>query len=201
MLSKKLFIILSALLILSLPATVFAKLGVGVNIGKIQVDEAFKPGGIYKLPPLSVINTGDEKTDYAVEITYHQDQPELRPDQKWFSFNPQKFSLEPGQSQEVNITVNLPMMAKPGDYFVYLEGHPVKEEGQVTIGIAAATKLYFKIVPSSWWQALYHKIVTFFTVYAPISYIVLGILVLIIIIAIFNKYFHFKFALKVEKKR
>lgn len=197
---KKL-IILAGFLILLLPATSFAKLGVGVNIGKIQVDEAFKPGGIYKLPPLSVINTGDEKADYAVEVTYHQDQPELKPNQKWFSFNPQKFNLEPGQSQEVNITVNLPIMASPGDYFAYLEGHPIKEEGQVTIGIAAASKLYFTIIPSTWWQALYHKIVTFFTTYSPISYIVLGIMVLLGVSAIVKKYYGFKFVFKVEKKK
>jgi len=198
---KKSLILLTAFSLLLFPATALAKLGVGVNIGKIQVDQELKPGGIYKLPPVTVINTGDEKADYAVEVTYHAEQKELKPEQKWFFFYPKEFTLEPGKSQEVNISLHLPILAKPGDYFAYIEGHPIRKEGQVTIGIAAATKLYFKIVPSTWWQALYHKISTFFVANAPTSYIVLGILVLLGIIVVINRYYALKIAFKVEKKK
>ncbi len=198
---KKLLIILITLSILLAPALASARVGVGVNIGKIQIDQELKPGGIYKLPPVTVINTGDEKADYAVEATYHAEQKELRPEQRWFSFYPKEFTLEPGKSQKVNISLHLPILTKPGDYFAYIEGHPIRKEGQVTIGIAAASKLYFKVVPSTWWQALYHKIITFFTANAPTSYIVLGILVLLVIISIVNKYYGLKIAVKIKKKK
>ncbi len=66
----------------------FAGVGVGVNLGKIEIDEPLKPGGIYNFPSLGVLNTGDEPGDYEVEVTYHQDQTQLRPAQEWFSFDP-----------------------------------------------------------------------------------------------------------------
>ena len=84
-------IILSSIIILlatiMITPQVFARIGVGVNLGKIEIDEPIKPGGIYNFPNIGVINTGDEAGDYEVAVTYHQDQPELRPSQEWFSFN------------------------------------------------------------------------------------------------------------------
>lgn len=196
---KKVLLLLVFLILLA-PGAAFAKLGVGVNLGKIQIDQELKPGGIYKLPPVTVINTGDEKADYAVEVTYHAEQKELKPEQRWFFFSPREFTLEPGKSQEVNISLHLPILAKPGDYFAYVEGHPTQKEGQVTVGIAAASKLYFKIVPSTWWQAIYHKIITFFTTNAPTSYIIAGAIVLAILIVLFNKYYGFRLAIIKKKK-
>ena len=83
-----------------LPASViFAKIGVGMGAGEIRLTEAVKPGGIYKLPNLRVFNTGDEVTVYGMGVAYHQDNPELRPRQSWFSFSPATFTIEPGKSQ------------------------------------------------------------------------------------------------------
>lgn len=175
----------------------FAGIGVGVNLGKIEIDEPLKPGGIYNFPSIGVINTGDEPGDYELEITYHQDQPQLRPAQEWFSFNPSSFHLEPGQSQSVAIKLNLPVKTKPGDYFAYLEAHPVIKAGPgTTIGVAAATKTYFTIVPANIWQAICYKISSFFTIYAPWTYIVLAIVIAAIIIVIFRKFFAFKIAIR-----
>lgn len=196
---KKVLLLLVFLILLA-PGAAFAKLGVGVNLGKIQIDQELKPGGIYKLPPVTVINTGDEKANYAVEVTYHAEQKELKPEQRWFFFSPREFTLEPGKSQEVNISLHLPILAKPGDYFAYVEGYPAQKEGQVTVGIAAATKLYFKIVPATWWQAIYHRVVTIFTANAPTSYIIAGAIILAILIALFNKYYGFRLAIIKKKK-
>ena len=159
------FLLISCLF---LPLMVFAGVGVGVNLGKIKIDQPLKPGGIYNFPPLGVINTGDKPGDYEIEVTYHQDQPELRPAQEWFNFNPQQFYLEPGQSQSVAIKLALPVRVKPGDYFAYLEAHPIIKSGPgTTIGVAAATKAYFTIAPANIWQAIYYKISSFFVIYAP----------------------------------
>ncbi|MBU1129811.1 hypothetical protein KKE45_00630 [Patescibacteria group bacterium] len=187
-------------LFLLFPDNAFSKLGVGVGVGKIQVDDDLKPGMIYKLPHLTVLNTGDENSDYEVVIAYHQDQPELAPPQEWFSFSPQAFSLEPGQVQIVEIKLNLPLKTVPGDYFAYLEGHPTKKAGPgiTTIGIAAAAKLYFTVVPANFIQGIYYKILSFWEIYAPWTNIVAIGLGLIFSIILFRKFFNLQ--INVAKK-
>ncbi len=174
-----------------------ARIGVGVNLGKIEIDEPLRPGGIYKFPIIGVINTGDEAGDYEVEVTYHQDQPQLKPAQEWFSFEPQQFHLEPGQSQSVAVKLTLPVKAKPGDYFAYLEAHPIIKAGPgTTIGVAAATKVYFTVVPANIWQAITYRISSFFATYAPWTYVVLAIVIGAIIIVIFRKFFAFQIGIR-----
>ena len=176
---------------------VFASVGVGVNLGKIKIDEPLKPGGIYNFPSIGVINTGDEPGEYELEITYHQDQPESRPPQEWFSFNPQQFHLEPGASQSVAVKLTLPVKTKPGDYFAYLEAHPIIKAGPgTTIGVAAATKTYFTVVPANLWQAMIWRVSSFFATYAPWTYVVIAIVMGAIIITIIRKFFAFQVGIR-----
>lgn len=184
------FILFFLITFLIFPLVVFARVGVGVNLGKIEINEPLKPGGIYNFPSIGVINTGDEPGEYELDITYHQDQPQLRPAKEWFSFSPSTFHLEPGQSQSVAIKLILPVKTKPGDYFAYLEAHPIIKAGPgTTIGVAAATKTYFSVVPANLWQAIYYKISFFLVIYSPWTYIVLAVIVAAIIITIFRKFF------------
>ena len=191
------------LLIIGLMTTLFvtsqalARIGVGVNLGKIEIDEPLKPGGIYNFPSIGVINTGDEPGDYEVAVTYHQDQPQLRPVQEWFSFSPSSFHLGPGQSQSVVIKLALPVKTKPGDYFAYLEAHPIiKAVPGTTIGVAAATKTYFSVIPANIWQAIYYKISSLMTIYAPWTYVVLAMVMAAILIVIFRKFFAFQIGIR-----
>ena len=174
------------------PLFALASVGVGVNLGKINIEEPLKPGGLYTFPVIGVINTGDTAGDYAFEVTYHQDQPELRPDAEWFSFSPSTFSLGAGESQNVEIQLSLPVKMKPGDYFAYLEAHPVVVSGPgTTIGIAAATKTYFTVVPANLWQALIHRISSFFSLYAPWPQVVLAIIIGAVLLSLFRRFFSF----------
>lgn len=191
---KFLFLILSLVLF---PSLALASVGVGVNLGKIEIDQPLKPGGIYNFPSLGVINTGDEAGDYELEVTYHQDQPQFRPAQEWFVFTPSQFHLEPGKSQSVAVKLSLPMKVKPGDYFAYLEAHPVIKAGPgTTIGVAAATKTYFSVMPANIWQAIYYKTSSFLVIYAPWTYVVLAVIIGAIIIAIFRKFFAFQVGIR-----
>ena len=190
-------ILLILIISLIFPVVILAGVGVGVNLGKIKIDEPLKPGGIYNLPSIGVINTGDEPGDYELAVTYHQDQPELKPAHEWFSFSPSSFPLEPGQSQSVAIKLSLPMKISPGDYFAYLEAHPIIKAGPgTTIGVAAATKAYFTIVPANIWQAITYRISSFFTVYAPWTYVILTIVIGAIIITLFRKFFAFQVGIR-----
>jgi P pilus assembly chaperone PapD len=200
--------IIILLLGLFLPVLVLARVGVGVGIGKIVVDQKLKPGLIYVLPSLPVLNTGDEPGDYGVSIEYHEGQetnPQmgLKPKKEWFSFEPSQFHLEPGQVQQVQIKLTLPLKGvKPGNYFAYLEAHPiVKEEaGQTRVGVAAAAKLYFTVAPANFLVGIYYRIASFFVIYSPWSYVVLAIVVLTILIALFRRFFSVKIGISLRKK-
>ena len=199
---KKLAFFLSFFVFFLLPGAALATIGVGVGTGKIVVDDELKPGTIYNLPPITVLNTGDEPSKYEVSITYHEKQKELAPPEEWFLFSPKTFSLEPGESQIVEVKLNLPVRSEPGTYFAYLEGHPLKksQSGQASIGIAAAVKLYFTVIPGSIFEGIYYKALSFWHVYAPWPQrISIGIGILVIII-LFKKFFNIQINMKKSPK-
>lgn len=147
-----------------------ARIGVGIGTGKIVVDEDLKPGTIYTLPSVTIFNTGDETHTYSVRVAYHNDQKEKMPDRTWFSFGPSTFELEPGGSQVVSIRLNLPIRTEPGDYFAYIEGFPSpksKGDGSTRVGVAAASKLYFTVVPGSTWEGIYFRMLSVWREYDP----------------------------------
>jgi len=197
---KKLIIPLAAIITaLIFPFVAFGSIGVGVGTGKIQVDEPLKPGLIYNIPPLTVVNTGDEPTEYTVFIDYSGNQPELKPNKEWFSFEPLQFALEPGQSRIVQIKLTLPIKTNPGDYFAYLEASPIKKttaSGGTTIGVAAAAKLYFTIAPANIFQGIYYRFISIYTRYHPWDTIVLAIIFVAVLILLFRKRFKIQIAKK-----
>lgn len=190
-------------LALLFPAISLARIGVGIGTGKIEINEKLKPGGIYTLPPLTVLNTGDEASGYGLSIEYHQDQPDLSPAREWFIFTPASFELEPGQSEVVGIKLNLPVKTEPGNYFAYLEAHPEKKSqtaGGASVGIASASKLYFTVAPANVWQGMYFRLSSFWKMYAPWPGIVSIIIAAVLVVLIFRKFFSFKIGITKKNK-
>jgi hypothetical protein len=196
-----LFIISAFILIL--PAAVFAGMGVGVGLGKIQIDETLRAGGIYDLPTLPALNTGTESAEYRISVQYHEGQ-ELRDDmgqrpaKEWFHFTPASFSLEPGKVQAVNITLTIPPKVRPGNYFAYLEVQPVKKvaTGETAIGIAAATKLYFTIAPANFFEGIYYRFISLYLRYHPWNTIVLAVTSIMVLLWLISKKFQFSITRK-----
>jgi hypothetical protein len=186
------------------PSFAQGKIGVGVGTAKIETNEDLKPGGIYELPPLTVRNTGDEFSSYAVDIQYHEGSPEHRPGKDWFEFSPREFDLAAGETQVVGVILRLPMKLEPGEYFAYVEAGPSKKseskEGAV-IGIAAAAKLYFKVVPSNIWQALWYKMIYAWKFYAPWTYVASIVIIVAILWTILGKFISFKFGFNRKGKK
>jgi hypothetical protein len=147
--------------------------GVGISPGKISVDEPLSPGGLYHLPPVTVTNRGEEAGYYEMVVTYLHEQEELMPPAEWFEFGPENFYLEPDHSQTVAVTLEVATDARPGDYCAYIEARPVIENGGVTIGVAAATKLSF---------AVEHEAPSFFKTNALAFYVALGVVALIVVV-------------------
>ena len=197
------YLIVFSVILTCFSYSALARIGVGVGTGKIQVTDKLKAGMIYKLPSLTVVNTGDEPSDYEVAVTYHEQQHELRPLTKWFIFTPQRFHLNAGEVKEVTIKLNLPLRTTPGDYFAYLEASPAKrsETGGTSIGVAAAAKLYFTISPANFLQGIYYKVVSFWKVYSPWPSIVTLALAIIVAIILFKKYFKIELNIKKTAKK
>lgn len=197
---KKLPVILLSLVSLCLLSSVaFAKIGVGVGTGKIVVNDILKPGQIYVLPSLTVLNTGDEKSTYKVSITYHENQPELMPSQDLFQFSPETFELAPGDAKVVNIKLNLPLKVEPGKYFAYLEASPTatsQTPAGTSVGVAAAAKLYFEIAPANIFQAIYYKLVSLWVLYSPWSLRVTIFIGLVVVILLLRKFLNINISLR-----
>jgi len=196
-----LFFVLLAAVVLVVPAAQ-ARIGVGVGLGKVQIDQPFKAGGVYQLPALPVLNTGDEPAEYEVTVEFHENIPQLWPERDWFSFSPRTFHLEPGQIQSVKVTLTLPVKTRPGEYFNYLEGHPINKKvqsGGASIGVAAASKLYFSVSPANVWQGLYYRVATLFNRWLPWSWVVIGVVAAAVLISIFRRFFKFEFGLSRKK--
>ena len=168
---KSINLIVLAIIVILLVQPCSAKVGVGVGTGRITVDELLMPGGTYKISSMSVINTGDEASNYSVKVTYLYEQKELRPPVEWVVFESKTFHLEPNEAEVVELRLNIPMNAEPGDYFCFLEAHPVTEGEGFRIGVAAASKLYFSVKPANIISAAFHKISSFIAATAPASYI------------------------------
>jgi len=196
---KNIFLpIVIVLLLLTSSVAVHAKIGVGVGTGKIQVEENLFPGVVYELPPLTVVNTGDEVSQYSVGVSYHEKQPELLPETSWIQFSPATFTLEPGQVQAVSVVLNLPVSVTPGEYFAYLEAYPITttQAGETSVGIAAAAKLYFTIQPASLIDGVYYKLLSLWNLYSPWpERAAIGIGVLAILL-LFKKFFNIQVNLK-----
>lgn len=175
-----------------------ANIGVGVGTGQIKVDEKLYPGTIYKLPSITIMNTGDEEYNYQVAVAFNEKQNELKPAKEWFSFSPAKVFLKPTEIKQIDIKLNLPLKVEPGDYFAYLEARPVSDTtgGGVTVGIAAAAKLYFTVVPANIFQGAYYKTLSFWRVNSPWPQIVLISIAVIVVLILIKKYLKINISLK-----
>lgn len=196
------FLTLSALALI-LPMAVFARIGVGVGAGKIHINEALRAGGIYDLPAIPVLNTGDEPGEYEISVQYHEGQETrtdmgLRPAQDWFNFAPNSFHLEPGKVQSVKVALTLPPKTKPGNYFAYLEARPVKKSvaGQTSIGIAAATQLWFTVAPANFFQGIYYRLISLYSRYYPWDAAVLAAIFVAALLWFLSRKFNFQISKK-----
>lgn len=191
----------SLFLFLFIAVPAFAKIGVGVSTGKIVVDEILRPGMVYTLPTLNVINTGTEPSAYGAGVSYLEGQSQLEPLEEWFEFQPETFYLEPGEAQSVAINLRIPLKAVPGEYFAYLKGFPntVAEGGLTSVGIAAAAKLEFEVAPANMLSGIYYRLLFFWRSYQPWTSIVVGAATFIVFASIFKKVFSFELNVKKRK--
>lgn len=123
--------------------------GVRISAGQVDVNDALTGGDIYRLPDLVVSNPGTEPAQYQMSAGPVAGQAEIAVEPGWVTFTPATFSLDPGGQQSVAIQVAIPAGALAGSYLGYLKAQLVPGTTGLAIGPAAATRLTFRIVPSS----------------------------------------------------
>jgi len=167
--------------------------------GIIRVNEPLKAGGFYKIASVQVVNTGTEGGWYEIGITRVSGQKELEAKPSFFILEPASFYLEPAATQVVNINLKIPFKAQAGDYLTYIEAHLLSTaSGGTSIGVAAATKVYYTVLSANFITAIYTRVATFMALNSPWSYLVPALILLGIIILILRK--NVKLEVKVQKK-
>ena len=102
------------------------------------------------------------------------------------------------------VKLTLPVMgAKPGDYFAFLQGRPLQktESGMTSVGIAAATKLYFTVAPANIFVGIYYRLDSLYKLYSPWSYVISAIVIAALLVVILRRFFSFNIGFSRRKKQ
>jgi hypothetical protein len=165
--------ILVVVSVVALPSEAQANVGAGVGATPIVLGAKAQPGGSYRLPSLYVVNTGTVVSSYRLQVE------SLSPGQghpipeSWIRFNRNNFSLGPGRSTRVGLTLMLPSGAPTGSYVSdVVAGTVAAHSGPGAVaGAQAATKLLFTVdntggFPWPWPPWVYQLIVAIVVIVA-----------------------------------
>jgi len=140
----------SLLAVLAVPATAQASVGVGIQAGPVLLGGAAHPGGSYALPPVYVVNTGTQPESLAIRIERLSPGPARAVPASWVRPGPRVW-LSHGESARIPLELVVPAAAEPGQYLtdVVVRGSGAVSDGSANLGVAAATKLEFRIAPGA----------------------------------------------------
>jgi hypothetical protein len=175
-----------------------ARVGVGVGVGKYQVEESLMPGGVYRLRSLPVINTGlsDGEFEVTAELKKGPVLAENANVASWFEFQPSRFHLVSEEVMSTAVSLALPFSVPPGDYLVYLVATQPRNSGsKITLSPAAAAKLYFTVRPASVLGAYRARFLTFLEL-NPKAYLILAAILFVEAGLILRRHYRLRF----EKK-
>jgi hypothetical protein len=127
---------LAALALLTSPALA----QIGISPGSMDM---LVPEGQHTLPSITVSNDSDKPMDFEVKLVgYGQGisgstevlEPDTNPlsAMSYISFDPAEFSLEPGESKEIDLTVSIPQGINGGRYAVVLVIGTPGDDGPIT---------------------------------------------------------------------
>jgi hypothetical protein len=134
----------------SFPAASQASIGVGVQAGPVLLDGVAHPGGSYALPPVYVVNTGTEPEQVSIRIERLSPGAGRAVPPSWIQAGP-AVQLAPHRAARISLQLTVPGGARSGDYLsdVVAAGSVRISAGQANLGVAAATKLQFRVRPGA----------------------------------------------------
>ena len=110
-----------------------------LDVGRIRIVDALTPGESYRLPSFGVRNHHRVRTAYRLVVSYGAAQRELRPPRRWVHLEPAAAVIDPGRSRAVQLRLEVPRDAEPGEYAVVLGVRP---------GGRDAARLTFRVEPT-----------------------------------------------------
>jgi hypothetical protein len=150
--------------------------GVALDLGRLDVAQQLMPGGGYRLPPLGVRNPGDEETSYRIGVSHVQGQDGKPIPESWVQVKPAELTLKPGRTQKVQVRLDLPTGANPGDYEGLLAAQIVTKGKGAQVGAAAAAKMTFSVESATLLGAWWYEVRTFLSSHEPWSWLVPALL-------------------------
>ena len=172
---RMLLVLLVALAGIALPDLASGELTVALSPSRVSVDAPVRQGDVVRLPSLTVSNRGDESAQFRVEVRSQPDQSERSPEAEWFAITPQRFELEPGESQIAVVEMVVPRDAPPDNYRAVLAAgtwDPGNGQGGAAVRAAVGAPLLFEVVNGD----LNFSIVDFVQEQAPFAFAILGVL-------------------------
>lgn len=124
---------------------VMATTGVSIDVSRINVTEELAPGDAYQLPTFGARNPGTDPTSYTIAVSYIDDQEAHQPPVEWFTFSPESFTLEAGQSRAVSTSLEVPPDAQAGQYSALIGPQIAAEGSGAQVGAGAAARLSFTV--------------------------------------------------------
>jgi hypothetical protein len=140
-----------------------ASIGVGVQSGPVRLAGIAEPGKSYRLPPVAVINTGSQTETIMVRVERVSHGSGRLVPPSWVHADSVQLSAH--RTTRIPLDLAVPDDAKPGSYLsdlvVVAAAHI--SAGKANFGVAAATKLEFRVGPApapgaaippwTWWAA------------------------------------------------
>jgi hypothetical protein len=190
---------LAAITVLALlPVALAADVGVALDVGRIDVEQRLAKGASYQLPTIGVRNPGTETSTYEMSAGYVERQSQRRPPLDWFTFTPDRFTLEPGATIPIRVALEIPTDAGPDDYYALLRAQVVTEGEGAQVGAAAAAQLTFTVEPSTILEAWLLRGRLALQERSPWSYFILGLGVVAVPAWWLGR--RYRFGLRVERR-
>lgn len=143
--------IVIALLALSAWASAWAD--VGVSPAKIVLSNPVLPGKDYRLPPLTIVNTGHEPATYEMLVVNNEAYSGAP--STWWAFSPSTIALAPSESGAIAVSLRVPTDARPGPAGAILVARPTAA-GTLTSAAGATVRL--EVAPSTQVLALARRL-------------------------------------------
>ncbi len=136
--------------LLAWPAAAQASVGVGIQAGAVRLTGKAHPGGSYALPAVYVVNTGTQDESLSVRIERLSAGSARAVPVSWVHVG-SPVQLSHSQSARISLELDVPPTARPGHYLsdVVVHGSASLSDGSAHLGVAAATKLQFTVVPGA----------------------------------------------------
>lgn len=142
-------------------AILAAPVSAGLRVGGARIDVALAPG-VSATYPMNVGNTTNEPMDIAIEVKGFGNyingpvraldvEDDLSPytAREYVAVSPSSFHLEPGESRDVTVTVNMPGDVGDGGRYAIVFIHTIPGEGGFAISTAVATQMLLTIEGSN----------------------------------------------------